>query len=79
MQELARARFLIPHLICMPCARGSANTQLPCARTRRLQVRTTLAVTRLVAGVADNVLPQHALVNINMRSHPGGAPSCLGP
>ena len=33
-------------------------------------VRTTIAVTRLSAGVADNVLPQSGSILFNLRSHP---------
>ena len=35
-------------------------------------VRTTLAVTRVAAGVADNVLPQQGTLLFNLRSHPQG-------
>jgi acetylornithine deacetylase/succinyl-diaminopimelate desuccinylase-like protein len=39
-----------------------------------LQVRTTAAVTRAAAGVADNVLPQSGSVTINFRLLPGDTP-----
>jgi acetylornithine deacetylase/succinyl-diaminopimelate desuccinylase-like protein len=39
-----------------------------------LQVRTTAAVTRASAGVADNVLPQSGCVTINFRLLPGDTP-----
>jgi acetylornithine deacetylase/succinyl-diaminopimelate desuccinylase-like protein len=41
---------------------------------RLLQVRTTAAVTRACAGVADNVLPQSGSVTINFRLLPGDTP-----
>lgn len=34
-------------------------------------VRTTVAVTQMHAGVADNVLPQQATLTFNFRSYPG--------
>ena len=42
-------------------------------------MRTTAAVTRVDAGVADNVLPQQGAINVNFRLLPGdGLNAVLG-
>ncbi len=38
------------------------------------QVRTTVAVTHMQAGVGDNVLPQQGSLNLNFRLLPGDTP-----
>lgn len=46
---------------------------ITCHREVAALVRTTVAVTNLHAGVADNVLPNTGSATFNMRSHPGGS------
>jgi hypothetical protein len=40
------------------------------SRETAAMVRTTTAVVNMIAGVADNVLPQQGAVRFNIRSHP---------
>lgn len=59
---------------------GRAVAQLLASQDKELaaMVRMTVAVTRLSAGVADNVLPQEGVATINMRTLPGdGADAAL--
>jgi acetylornithine deacetylase/succinyl-diaminopimelate desuccinylase-like protein len=61
----AACRLLDARSAAGPAAEGG----LPSAA--RPQVRTTVAATKLEAGVADNVLPQQGTINLNFRLLPG--------
>ncbi len=42
-----------------------------------MQARTTAAITRIQSGVADNVLPPTATINVNFRLLPGDTMASL--